>query len=401
MKITIVGAGFAGLTLAYYLQKRGFELQIYEKLEEPGGLLGSTHSDNGLIEHAANALLSDKNVEDLFVDLGLDFAERGPDIKKRYIYWDGPQKWPVSWGTTWLGARRMFEFMVLDNRELWPKEGESIRDWGLRAMNREFTERMLEPALQGIYAGDSSKLSASLILKSLKDKPKRGYYRGSVAPKKGMGSLIEALREALEEGGALFQYKTPFKMPEYVTNPIVLCTSAWSAADVLQQSHPQLSRLLAKCESLQLARVTCFFEKSPEDLEGFGCLFPKSQGFHSLGVLFDSCIFPERSNFRSESWILGGAQNNEITAWSDTQVIESIISDREKLMNRSERPFYHKIIWWPRSIPHYTTEWELILKNLQPPAPLFLHGNYLGHLGLSKILARSKALAKELKGAYG
>jgi oxygen-dependent protoporphyrinogen oxidase len=402
MKITVVGAGFAGLTLSHFLQKQGFNVTIYEKQESAGGLINTYETTHGLAESAANALLSDKNVEDLFVELGVEFAERGPASKKRYIFWDEPQRWPLHWKTSLLGARRLFEFMVLDKRRHWPEAGESIREWGLRVMNREFVERLMEPALQGIYAGDSRKLSANLILKSLtENRPPRGYYRGSVAPKEGMGALIEALKESLEEGGALFQFKTPFKMPDYVTNPVVIATGAWSAAELLQTSHPQIAKILAECESLQLARVSCFFEKSPADLEGFGCLFPTSQGFHSLGVLFDSCIFPNRSSLRAESWILGGTHNPEVTAWSDSQVIESVVQDREKFCGQSDRPVSYKISWWPRAVPYYTIEWEKRLATLKPPAPLFLHGNYLGQLGLSKILDRSIRLAKKIKDSYG
>lgn len=404
MKVSVVGAGFTGLTLAHYLQKHGLDVVIYEKNEDPGGLINTQRMMHGMVESAANALLADKNVEDLFVDLGVEFAERGPSIKKRYIYWDGPKRWPINWSTSWLGIKRIFDFMILDNRKLWPKEGESIREWSNRVMNREFTERMLEPALQGVYAGDSRQMSASLIFGSMmsKQKPPRGYYRGSIAPDEGMGALIQALKDSLQEKGALFQYNTHFKMPEFITNPVVICTSAWGAADVLKDSHPQWSSILARCESLPLARVTCFFEPGDNDIDGFGCLFPKKQGFSSLGVLFDSCIFPNRSKQRAESWILGGALNNEITAWSEIQILDNIIKDREKLYGApSSRLLEHKIVWWTRAIPHYTTEWEKCLKALRPAAPLYLHGNYMGQLGLSKILAKSIHLADEIKENYG
>ena len=38
MKIGIIGAGFTGLSAAYYLQKKGHSVTLFEKESYPGGL---------------------------------------------------------------------------------------------------------------------------------------------------------------------------------------------------------------------------------------------------------------------------------------------------------------------------------------------------------------------------
>ena len=38
MKIAIIGAGFTGLSAAYYLQKEGHEVSLFERDTKPGGL---------------------------------------------------------------------------------------------------------------------------------------------------------------------------------------------------------------------------------------------------------------------------------------------------------------------------------------------------------------------------
>jgi len=401
-KVTVIGAGFAGLTVAHHLQKRGFDVTIHERAEQAGGLIGTVKTEHGQAETAANALLADKNVEDLFVDCGIEFAERSNARKKRFIFWDKPQRWPLSWRTSWLMARRAYAFMVRGDQSLWPEEEESVHDWAVRAVNREFAERLIEPALQGIYAGDPSTMSASLIIKGMgHNRPERGYYRGSIAPAGGMGALIKGMQDNLQAGGAHFQFNSVFKMPEYVTSPIVIATSAWHAAEVLHSTHPEPARILQQCESVSLVRVTCHFQKSREDLDAFGCLFPAGERFHSLGVLFDSAIFPGSAKMRTESWILGGAAHPAITAWSDDQVIESIVQDRRRLMGSNERPVSFHIVRWGRAIPHYTVEWESALKSLHIPPPVYLHGNYLGQIGLARILKRSMELADTIKENYG
>ena len=176
----------------------------------------------------------------------------------------------------------------------------------------------------------------------------------------------------------------------------MLCTSAWTAARLVQGP---LKADLARVESLPLVSITAFF-KPGRDLRGFGCLFPARENFHALGVLFNDCIFEGRSRERSETWIFGGAGHPDICQLSDAQLIERIVSDRHRLNGREEYPLASHITRWPRALPHYTVEWEKTLRTLNVERPLFLHGNYLGALGLGAILARSKALAQEIKELY-
>lgn len=402
MKVTIVGAGFAGLTLAYQLLELGVECEVIDKQNKVGGLIDTLPDENGMVETAANALLSDLNVENMFADLDLSFAERLPSAKKRYIFWEKPRRWPLSLGTSFKAAKQMFNALVRGDGDLWPESGESVEEWATRVVNEEFAQRLLAPALQGIYAGDVRRLSTSLILKSLlKDRPPKGDFKGSVSPPGGMGELMDKLAGYIERKGSHLRLKTSFTMPDYITNPLVIATSAWNAAEILRSSKPHLAQILERCESLPLIRAVCFFQPSDNDLEGFGCLFPTEEKFNSLGVLFDNCVFAERSRVRAESWIIGGALNPSALTASDPEVIEAILADRRRLHGHTAPPLTYQITRWQRAIPHYTCEWEEALRELKSEPPLYLHGNYLGQLGLSRILSRSVSLAAEIKANHG
>ena len=52
-KITILGAGLSGLLTAYYLQNKGFEIQIIEARERIGGRIHTLNTDNAQIEMGA------------------------------------------------------------------------------------------------------------------------------------------------------------------------------------------------------------------------------------------------------------------------------------------------------------------------------------------------------------
>lgn len=399
-QVTVVGAGFSGLTLAYYLQRMGLKPVVIEKQSHCGGLISSTRTEYGLVESAANALLADASMEELFHDLRVEFAERIPARSKRYIYWGRPRKWPLTFAASlralWGLMRFAFGFASVR-----PKESETIKDWATRVFGAQFEERLLSPALQGIYAGDPERLSASLVIKSMFGSKRRGKLKGSVSPKNGMGELLESLRSRLIKDGAIIKTDLEYVLPQKLEQPTVICTSAWSAAQLLQSYDQQLSELLGGCNSLPVVSTTVFFERHQDDIEGFGCLFPQSQDFKSLGVLFNSCIFEERSKLRSETWIMGGFSRPEVATLKDQEILEAILSDRKKMTGREDRPASFKVNRWPRALPHYTVDWEQALAKLEVKPPLYLHGNYLGVIGLARICARSKELAQKIKESYG
>jgi oxygen-dependent protoporphyrinogen oxidase len=402
MTVNVIGAGFAGLTLAYELTKAGFDVEVFEKSDRCGGLLSTLKADHGLVETAANALLCDRHIEELCLELDVPLARRFPMRNKRYIFWNRPKRWPLSPLTT---TRLLLQAWALrlGKSSLAPQSDESVARWARRFGGRKFEERLLVPALQGVYAGDPEKMSAKLIVGSLlRGRPPRGREKGSVAPAEGMGQLISSLGDTLKSRGVRFHLGQDFAPRAPIDEPTVICTSAWQAARLLQAAAPELAGRLSACESLPLISATGFFEPHPDDLQGFGCLFPKSQGFQSLGVLFNASIFEGRSDMRSETWILGGAGGQDLLERSDADLTRAIYEDRDKLCGgRLKEALSWHISKWPRAIPHYTLAWQKQLEALEVEPPLFLHGNYLGHLGLARIYSRSRQLATDLRVRYG
>jgi oxygen-dependent protoporphyrinogen oxidase len=181
----------------------------------------------------------------------------------------------------------------------------------------------------------------------------------------------------------------------------VICTSAWAAAELLRAVDTEAATVLARCQGLPLLTVTCFFDQSSSDINGFGCLFPRGQGFTALGVVCNDRVFKGRSDLRSETWILGGALHPELMERSDDEILAVILDDRRRLCGASARPREWRVTRHARALPHYTTGWERDLKELSVAPPLYLHGNYLGALGLARIYARSRDLARRIGEAHG
>src|SRR5439155_6076316 len=148
-------------------------------------------------------------------------------------------------------------------------------------------------------------------------------------------------------------------------------------------------------EMLSLATVTCFYGPDTAKLNGFGCLFPRDQGFRARGVLFNTSIFEGRGPAHAETWIFGGALDTDVVNLSDKAFAEIIADERERFYSVHNEPLDVRITRWPNALPHYTVELESILTTLpRPPENIALVGNYLGKIGLAKILERAACVAE-------
>jgi oxygen-dependent protoporphyrinogen oxidase len=143
--------------------------------------------------------------------------------------------------------------------------------------------------------------------------------------------------------------------------------------------------------------VTAFYQPDAAQVNGFGCLFPRGQGFRARGVLFNNSIFEGRGPAHSETWIFGGALDADIIELSDDQFGDLIATERERFYGKTDEPLALYINRRPKSIPHYTIELERTLVNLAPPpANVALVGNYLGRIGLAKLIERAAVVAEEI-----
>lgn len=396
--ITIVGAGFSGLTTAYFLTKNGFKVRVFEKSDRAGGLIRTIRTEHGLIETAANGLLCSARAEAMCADIGVPLLTTRREGRRRFIYRGKPKQVPLTVGDMVTASGRM----ALNLTKFSAQPFESIGDWSRRVLGSGATDYLLSPALGGIYAGDPDQLSASLIFGKAKlpdhlntTKPVKGKLHGTVAPPNGMQQLIDGLVDWLRKNGAEFVLNSDYETP--VDQPTVVCLSASTAAKCLDRIAPEVSQQLSKIEMLSIATVTCFYPHDAAQLRGFGCLFPRDQGFRARGVLFNDFIFDGRGPAHAESWIFGGALDADVVNLTDDEFAQTIAAERERFYGRRDEPLEMRVTRWPNALPHYTIELERLLTTLPPPPPsVHLVGNYLGRIGLAKILERSAFVAEQL-----
>lgn len=418
-RVAIIGAGFSGLTLARSLVKYDFAVEVFESKSNVGGLIQTTEKPI-MVEYAAHAILASQEVEELFAEVGLKPQRGGFKSKAKWIYRGRPTHWPFSWSETFQVVPKLVS--ALFNKSKRPKERETLKEWTDRNAISLVQNFLFGPGFQGVYGGDSDKLSASLVLGSMfrKDlKSPQGKLRGSLAPWSGMHELLKKLYGHLEEKGVKFHFGQDANIEELGKqfDAVVVATSLKSAASILEKNVPKFANEMKSLPTVSLATVTFGFDKLGQRIRGFGCLFPQSEGFSSLGVLFNTDLFPNRGELESETWILGGDKLKS----SDSELIENILEERKKLGADPAPPKTWVINRLPDVLPKYGLALERFLTSkgfrlnqldvsnsplevLKQGAciedssfPLYLSGNYLGGIGLTKILSYNNRLAERLK----
>lgn len=400
--VLIVGAGISGLSTAYWLTKSGVPCVIHEKSGRTGGLISTKITPYGLVESAANGFLAGDDVADLCEDVGVRLAEVRPERTKRYIFRGRPRRWPLSFSESLRFFKGICKFFFSRRAFFNFKPGQSIGSWAGEKFGPQVTEWLIAPALQGVYAGNVNRMSAGLILGGfLKNRTrKKTRLKGTCAPEGGMGELINRLEGWLEHRGVRIQKNSAVENLQSVDHSaIVIATSVFDYNDLAERNPGLLAPI--QVENLPLVSTTVFFERDEMDLKGFGCLFPKREGFYSLGALFNNCIFEGRSQQRSETWIMGGAFNKEICRWEDGEILRQIKEDRKRVYpGREEKePLFFQVTRWPKGLPHINTELEAQIEDLKLSKGIHLSGNYLGRIGVGQMISRNKDLAQSISSA--
>ena len=400
----VVGAGLSGLATAWYLTEGGARVHVIEAAGSAGGLIHTLRTPEGLVETAAPAFTSSDRVLALFSAAGVEACVPNPAFKKRYIFRAGrPQRWPLSPVETSVAMLRFGSAWI--SRRHRPRGDESLGEWGSRVLGRGGVEWLIAPAA-GIYAASPDALSAAAILGGRRRRGPR------LSPRRGMQELVDGLVTALSGRGVRFSFNERVTALD-ASVPTAICTEAPAAACLLRSHAPRLAAALDRIHMVSLVTVTAFFQPSAHDLRGSGVLFPRSSNVGALGVLFNTDVFPERSRspvrnldlpFDSLSGLASDPSSSHpasliphSVSGIDEDLRHQLEADRAVLTGRHERPVAVYITPRPNALPLYDTA---ILRTAAAvealPPGLALAGNYLGSLGVSRLVDGGAAAAARL-----
>ncbi len=404
-KITIVGAGIAGLFLGYYLKKAGFDFQIIERKDHCGGMLQTYKTNFGLVENAAFSFRWGKEIIALCNDLNLDVIKASDLTYKKYILRDNKfKRLPLSVTEILKTLKNVFFSKV--------KYPQTLEDFGKENLSAAATSYFLEPAFQGIYGTSSKNLSFPAVLPNVAktfnekefmfwqvlkiafEKKNKDATQKPLGFNNGMRELVNALENYLKDH---IKTKANLKSEnvDLKEDTIFLCVPAFEAALYFKN---ELSNILKKVSYNKLVTATIFIRKESlmKFKPGFGCLIPEKEGLNTMGVIYNDLIFPQRSTsiVSSLTLILGDKQGNLID--KTIAEIEAILyKEMTQIFNFNGVFLDSKIVKWKKALPVYSPElynsWFKINNYLsEHNANIRLFSNYTGQISIRGMCTSAK-----------
>jgi len=371
-KIGIIGAGISGLTVGYYLKKAGFEVRIYEAEGSAGGKLKTEKKDGYIIDIGPNTALETTPLfRELFEELRIEnkVLYASSTAQNRYILRGGklnnlPMK-PMEFLRTRLFSTSAKLRLMMEPFIGRGKKEESIAEFVIRRIGKEFLNYAINPFVAGVYAGRPESLSVRYAFPKLYRLEERyrsliiGSIRGARerkrrAEKAKIESRIFSFRGGMELFPAtlagvfgksltlnapakkLFKDKDKYVIQfennavnDEIFDLIILSTPAYDAGALVAESAPMLASSLTSIEYPPVAVVvTVYKENEPGFREkGFGFLVPEIEQRKILGTLWNSYMFEDRSpaEYVLFTTFIGGSRQPELALQSDEELLDSNI----------------------------------------------------------------------------
>jgi protoporphyrinogen/coproporphyrinogen III oxidase len=425
-RVTIVGAGAAGMLLAYSLDKKGYEVTLLEEKTRAGGLIETVRNEYGIAERAAHSLLATDAVIELCRELGVELEEVRRESRARFVVRGGKlRKFPL----------RPTEAAVALGRAAFARacattDSQDLGSWGHTHLGDAAVDYLLTPFVGGVYgalpcelgveaafpflsvapghtllgtmAGRAFKRYASdAQANGVADKRPRKERKRMVAPRFGMGDVTGRLETHLEKRLGE-RFRRGVSVSEIPDAPnVVISAPAYAAARLLEATEPELSRELANVTYTPVVSVTAFVRAGAltRPVSGVGVLAPEREGRKCLGVLFTSSSFAGRvsdeSRYVSFAVLLGGSAHPEWADATDAEIEEAVRAELASLLGVSGEPVKLVISRWRRALPRYSVAlpavWQKARETWCAEPGRVLFGNYTGQVSLRGMIESASA----------
>ena len=390
LRVVVVGSGMAGLGAARLLEDAragdaSVDWHLYETDGRFGGKVHTVRRDGFVVEGGPDSAIIEKHWP-ITMARRLGIADRFENsneaIRKSFVYARGglhelpegiilmvPTRmvpFAMSNLMSWPGKVRMGMDLVLPRGgaaraaavTVDPTADESLGSFVRRRLGREALERIAEPIVAGIHAGDPEQMSVratfpmfldmerdhrSLILGMLKRRKARLKAAAGGAPgrpgapgagaakppgprsyfysfKGGLQDLSDAMVASLPAGRLHSGVTVTAMAPcgagcgtsgagsgayalqlsdgsRVVADAVVLATPAWASGDLLRNVAPLPAADLSSIEYVSTATCSLAFRKDrvSHDLTGFGFVVPRAEQRPVMATTFSSSKFPGRA----------------------------------------------------------------------------------------------------------
>jgi len=454
--VAIVGGGIAGLATAFALQEQAATAEfpvsttVIEAGAGWGGKIATRRTGDLVIERGPDSFLSQKPwALELCAKLGLtdrlintNRLPQGACVYSRGRLRELPEGLvlfvPSKLGPflrsgllSWPGILRMGLDLVLPQER--NKADESVASFFRRRFGAEAFERLIEPLMAGIYAGDAEQMSLRATFpRFLELERKHGSIirgmlagrGGSAGPPRpagpprsmfvtlqhGLSELVEALAARIEKQGAglvtgrtvasmrapsvrskVWTYDLVMEDGGVVTaDAVVLAIPAYVAARLLRPHSRPAAEKLEAIPYASTATVSLGFNRADlgPAVRGFGFIVPRVEGRDLVAATWTSLKWPHRAS-PSRSLLrcyVGGVGREAVLAEDDARLVERVRQDLREIAQVTAEPDVVEVARWDRGMPQYTvghpSRLEAIQVALNPYHGLYLTGSAYRGVGI-------------------
>lgn len=363
--VNIVGAGFTGLSLGYYLAKAGWQVTIFEKDAEPGGLAGSFKVEGENLEKFYHHwFTNDQHIMDLIKDLKCEDhivvreTRTGMYFSNNFFKLSSPLDLLKFKPLSFVNRIRL-GFVVLAVRIVkdWKKlESITAKDWLIKICGKQGYQVVWEPLLKGKFGRYAESVSAVWFWNKLKlrggsrgEKGKEylAYYKG------GFASLAESMVSAIQEMGGVIHFNkgvsevgatgslTTEGGETYEANKTILTAPLPICANLLKNATSEA--YTDSLNKVQYIGNVCLTLELNRSLSEIYWLNVNDPGFPFVGII-------EHTNFEPKESYKG----------RHIVYLSKYLPTDEALYKMSEKEFYeYAVPFIQKMFPEFTTEWVI------------------------------------------
>ncbi len=463
--VVVVGGGIAGLAAAHRLLAGGARVTLLEASERLGGKLLAGDIAGVPVDLGAESMLARRpEAVELARAVGLADRLQPPGTATASLWTRGALR-PMPKGHVMgvpgdlgplaasgvlspEGLARIEEDRTLPTTEAGTDVG--VGEYVAARLGREVVDRLVEPLLGGVYAGDAYRISMRAAVPQLFEAARRGgsliegvraiQERAAAAVPEGpaatgpapvfmgiaggIGTLPGAVADAVRRSGGEILLRTPVHELRWTgadgwhvragertltADAVVLAAPAAAAARLLHAGCPAAAGELAAVEYASMALVTMAFRRA--DLTtvpgGSGFLVPPVDGHRIKASTFaghkwnwiaeaDPDLFVLRTS-------LGRYGDEADLARDDGELVKLSLADLGEAVGLAARPVATTVTRWDGGLPQYTVGHVDRVARIRAavaglPGPLRVCGALYDGVGIPACVGSARRAADEVLG---
>ncbi|MBC9713104.1 protoporphyrinogen oxidase [Streptomyces sp. TRM66268-LWL] len=448
--VVVIGGGIAGLAAAHHLLQRGARVTVLEASDRLGGKLHAGEITGVRVDLGAESMLARRpEAVALAREVGLGERLQAPATASASLWTRGALR-PMPKGHV-MGVPADADSLagvvseeglarIARESELPPTEvGEDIAvgEYVAARVGREVVDRLVEPLLGGVYAGDSYRLSLRMavpqlyevaraggsLLDGVRELQERAAARQAAGPvfmgiEGGVGQLPLAVAESVRARGGEIRTGTPVtglsrdggwtvRTAEGTVqaDAVVVALPAPQAARLLDTLAPAAATELRTVEYASMALTAHVFRRDETDLPpGSGFLVPPVDGQRIKAATFASqkwqWIADEDPELVVVRTSVGRYGETEILEREDGEIVEISREDLKSALGVTAEPVASRVIRWNNGLPQYPVGHQAkvarIREHLAHLEGLAVCGAAYDGVGIPAVIASARAAADQV-----